>query len=378
MKTKDIKKIIQSNIESHIPKSAPKIDFPFEVVHSNKTIRTKPIFKWSYGFTLVLSVLILALVFSLFPGEAPITPTPNKLLGSEEEIISFSALSTVSLLSSTSSDELLSFQPQPLNTIQQPPIINYVKPYLDIVESLLSNQSGFVVVTGESEYEEYTTFMEFQVNDLLGNKKTYIMHYNLILLEADEEELEYSIEGILLVGNQHYIVFGEKKIEEGEESLTFKAMKDQNNYVESFIEIESDKQSFEYKVVQFGQVVSESIIEIEFDEDEIKIKLEFIEGNDFGEFEFEFKTENGLKFIYIEFETEINGREVSGEMTVQVIVDSITGKTTYRIYVDPDDEESYEYDFDREDDDDEEDEDEDDDEEYEDDDDDDNDETEEI
>ncbi len=359
MKTKDIKKIIKANIESQIPKSAPKLDFPFERTQVNIKKYRKPIIKWTYGFSLVLSIFILILAFSLFIRDEPIVPQPTKLLNSEEEVISFSALSTVSLLSKNTTDELLSINSQVLSTVNQPPIITYVKPYLGIVENIISNTSGLEIITGESAYEEYTTFMQFQVNDLVGKSKIYVMHYNLIIKEIDDDEIEYDLEGILLVDDQEYFVFGEKKKESDEEILTFKAMKDENNYVESFIEIESDKQIFEYKIVQFGKTASKSSIEIEFDEDEIKVKLDFIEGDNFGEFEFEFRTENELSLIFVEFETEIDNRKITGEMIVEVLVDSITGNTTYSIYVDPDDEDSYEYNFDREDND-EEDEDEDD------------------
>lgn len=361
MKNKDIKKLIKTNIESHIPESAPKIDFPFATTKTSQSIKRRNSFKWSYGLTFVLSILVIALVFSLLFGEDPVVPpTPKQLLTSENEVISFSALSTVSLLTSTS-NELISTQTKTLNTTQQPPIIGYITPYLRMVEEILTNDSGMHIVTGDSEYEAYTTFMQFQTKDLLGNTRTYVMHYNLILEEYDveDEEYEYILEGILLFNNRTFHVIGEKKIENDEESLAFKAMIDDDNYVESFYQIEDDKQVFEFLIVQFGQVVSESKIEIEIEDEITKVQLEFVEGENTGEFEFEYITIGNINIIRIEFETEINGVEMSGEMSVQVIVDAISGKTSYRILFNPDDDDEYEYDVDRNDEEDEDEEDED-------------------
>ena len=347
MRKKEIKHLFKTEIESHIPEAAPKINFEFA---PQKRVKKSFGFSLTKSFTTVLAILVMALVVG-FLAQPNQSQTPGKLLASEAEVISFSAVSTVSLLTQTISNVDISYQPQRLNIAQPTPLIEYVKPYLGLVEQVLASETGLNIVTGLSDYETYETFMQFETSDLLGNRVLYVMHYNLVLVDVDDDESEYVMDGILITRSLIYQVKGEKTIEDDETSIQFRAFIDEDNYVESEHTIEADEESFEMKVVRFGQLESETKFEIEFDDDEIKVSLEFIEGNNEGSFEFEYVFEDGLNLIYIEFETTINGRTVSGEMTVQIIINQVTNETSYRFYVDPDDDEAYEYETERDDDD---------------------------
>jgi hypothetical protein len=347
MKIKDIKKIIKSEMEVHIPKSAPKIDFPFVLPQKAPIEQKRVSFKLKYVMTTALAALLIVVGFALF--NSPIEPTPtNRLLTSDNEIISFSAISSMSLMSTFGINEEISYQPLTSHE-SQPPIVGFVMPYLKTVEQLLLSDQGLNILSGSSDLPEFDHFIQFETKDLLGNVTVYVMHYNMTLMDANQDEAEYEIEGILIFMEQTYEVFGEKTIESDEEKVKFRAQKDANNYVESFYEIENDKQVFEFIIVQHNQVISESRFEIEYDGEEIKVQLEFQEGDNEGEFEFEFFTENGINLIKIEFETIINGIEISGEMTVQMFEDPISGTFKYRIYIDPDDDDPYEYEEEKED-----------------------------
>jgi hypothetical protein len=356
MKTKDIKKLIQQNIESHIPETAPKLDIIWE--------KEQPQMKksWTFNYKLIMNigmaVLVLVLTFALWPNGNTPNP-PAKLLNSDNEIISFSAVSSISLFSTIGNNELIS-QPVLLQVVEQPQIITTVLPYLKTAEQLLLSDPGMNIITGESNLPEYTTFMQFETRNLIGHVTQYEMHYNLSLVDEDDEESEFLMEGILLFGVNTYQVIGEKKIEDDEEKVEFKAYKDDSNYVESLYKIENDEQTFEFKVVQQGLTISESKYEIEFDQEEIKVKLTFQEGSSEGQFEFEYFTEDGKDLIQIEFEIESMNQKSSGEMVVEMYVDDLTGVTKYRIMVNPDDDDPYEYETedDDEDEDDEDDEDE--------------------
>lgn len=364
MKPKEIKKIIKLNMDSHIPDQAPRLDIEWAKPKS-VPLKSPRAFHFKLILSTGLAVLILAITIALWPnGGLPPNPS-EKLLKSDHEIISFSAVSSISLISTMGTNELISL-PATLQATEEPEVITRVLPYLRTVEQLLLSDSGLNIVTGISDLPEYETFMQFETRNLLGGIKTYVMHYNMVLVDEDDDESEYSLEGILIFGENTYQVIGEKEIEDDEESVKFKAFKDASNYVESTYKIENDEQTFEFKVVQNGLTVSESKFEIEFDQDETKVKLSFKEGNNEGTFEFEYFTEDGLNFIKIEFEIDLNNQSSSGEMIVQMVTDPLTGITVYRIQVDPDDEESYEYDK-EDDDDDEDDEDEEDEEDDEDD-----------
>jgi hypothetical protein len=187
----------------------------------------------------------------------------------------------------------------------------------------------------------------------------YEMHYNMTLIEEDDEESEYDLDGILITGINTYHVSGRKEIEEGEEKVVFKAFINENNYVESLYKIEEDEQTFRFKAVENGVVISESKFDLEMEDDEIKVELEFIEGDNEGYYLFEYRDEDGSKIIWIEFETIVDGEEMSGEMSVQMLVDEVTGEVVYRFNIRPSDDDAFDYDI-EDDDDDDEDEDEDD------------------
>lgn len=374
MKKRDIRKIIQLNIESHIPKESPKIDFPFVIEQKVSIEKRKFSPNLKYSLSTGLAVLVLILAFALWPRGTVDPMDPIKLLNSDQEVISFSAVSSISLLSNTefveltnqSSDTLLSklnhaemrnLSAFPLLT-PKPDVIAKVLPYLKTAEQLLLSDNGLNIVTGISDLEEYDYFMQFETKNLIGITTVYIMHYNMVMIEQNDEESEYSIEGLLFFGSQIYTVSGEKEIEEDSEKVKFRAYKDQSNYVESVYEVESDEEKFEFKVVQNNITISESKYEIDYDGKETKIKIEFFEGSNRGNFEFEYYTQNQTNYIEVEFSIDVNGIKTSGEMLVQMLINELTGSTFYRILVNPNEDDEYEYDVEDDDDDDEEDEDE--------------------
>ncbi len=368
MKNKEIMKIIKQNIESNIPKNAPSIDFPFE---EEKTF-TKVRRPWySYGqlaLTTLLSVVIIVLSVAILLNQNEIPTPPSKLLESDQDIVSFSAISSMSLLSTITVDEsmgismLLSTE---LTSQEQPDLITSVLPYLRSIEQILSSNLGLNFTSGLSTLEGYDYYMQFETKNLINVTTTYVMHYNIVLVDEDDDESEYTLTGVLLFKDQSYQVIGEKKLEDDEEKVSFKAYKNEQSYVESYYEIENDQRVFNFKVVSNGITVSESMYELEQEDDEIKIKLSFTEGNNEGEYQFEYFTEDDINLIKIEFQTNINDVESSGKMVVQMIIDEVTGDSKYLISVKPDEGDEYEYEADDDDDedDDEEEEEDDDDEE---------------
>jgi hypothetical protein len=85
-------------------------------------------------------------------------------------------------------------------------------------------------------------------------------------------------------------------------------------------------------------------------------------GNEYY-YEFKYENEDGDNVIKVEYETQIDGVEEEGEIKAYVVVDEVTGETSYFIVLDDDKdgEADYEYEKDRDDDDDDDDEDEEDD-----------------
>lgn len=282
----------------------------------------------------------------------------TKLFNTDEEIISFQALLASSLLpasediilSTNNQNQLMSFvlnetEEEP---IENDPIVDPITPYIELVEKFLGTDNGLTVNVGTSDVEGYALMMTFETRGLLGEVQTYSIHYNLILIDEDEDEFEYDLDGIMIIGDQTYILTGEREVEEDEESIEFIAKLDDLNYIESEYKIESDEIEFEIKVVLNGEVVSETKIEIEYEEDETKIELDFIDGENKGTYEFKYEMEEDQPVLKIEFNVLIDGVLRKGEMVVSIHVDEVTGETTYKLFVDPEDDEPYEKDLDRE------------------------------
>ena len=343
MKNKDIKKIMKQNIESHIPQSAPTIDFLFDQSNHDIEAIKKPRFNINLALATTLTVMMVIVGFLLFSNGGVNPSHPEFKFQNDEQILSFSAVSTLSLLSTMGENTLVS-NITPMAQTNEDPIVLHLMPYLKSAEKIFLSDTGLNVITTDSTLPDYQYMMIFETKNLLNKISTYEMHYNLILESQDDEESEYQLSGILIQGQKEYQVIGEKEIEDDEEKLEFRAYLDETSYVESFYEIENDEQKFSYKVYQYGQLISESEFKIEYEDDEIKIELVFTEGSNSGKFEFEYVTEDEENMIKIKFDSTIDEIEISGEITVKMEIDPLNGDIIYHFLIDPENDDSYEYD----------------------------------
>ncbi len=282
-------------------------------------------------------------------------------LTSDKDVMSFQALSTAELLSNIQPATTQSMDASGTSVLstEVDVTIDQIQPYLELFEQLLTQNNGLTVVTEVSDLPEYETKQVFTVTDILGNQVTYVMYYNTIMVvddnvdetdevdETEDTEQEYRIEGIMIYGDITYQIVGEYEVEGEESELKFKSYVDELNYVESKYEVESEEIKFEFQVVTNGIVINESNIKIENEDDELKIKLEYVSGSDSGEYVFKLEEEDGQTQLKIEFTSTINGITTSGEAKVNVVVDELTGETSYVISVKSDDDNEYEREYDR-------------------------------
>lgn len=303
-----------------------------------------------FGFV-VLSLLVLTACTGGY------NYSDNDLFSSNEEIISFQALAAVSFLGDVSNETLNTSNGNtllsvPLETVEETeepsnPLILSIKPYIELAEKFLGNDNGLSVETGLSDMEDYELMMTFRTKDMLGETQNYTIHYNMTITDEDDDETEFSLEGIMIVNDQTYQLTGEREVEEDEDKIEFIAKLDDLNYVESEYKVEETETKFDIKVVKNGEVVLETTIEIEIEEDETKIKFEFYDEGNEGTYEFKYEFEGDQLVLKIEYDVTFDGIESEGEVTVVVMVDEITGETTYKLYVDPDDDDAYEDELDR-------------------------------
>ncbi|MFA5471230.1 MAG: hypothetical protein WC219_04210 [Acholeplasmataceae bacterium] len=363
----------------------------------------------------IFGVLVLGFTL-LMLGACSSLNTAQFSLDSDEEVLSFSAISTSSLLiNQMEADALLSNDNQnvllsqsfgymsegettdPLNegdpVDEVDPVetsVENAEKFLNLIELFASGKSALLVETEVSDDVLYENMLTFSTIDMLGETVTYTLYYNEKILtdddnddtddveeqdEADdiddaeeqdeEDEKEYAIEGILVYKDQTFEVYGEKEIEDDEQEMKFTAFIDENNYVTSKYELESDESKFYIEEVKDGVLYSETEIKIETEDDEQKIELKYILSEDEYDYEFKFEVEDQRPAIKVEYETYIDGISDDGEMLIYIVLDEVTGETTYEIAVDEDkdgnDDHTYEKDRDDDDDDDEDDEDDEDD-----------------
>lgn len=293
-----------------------------------------------------------------------------------EDILSFQALIASALLPDSETNlvnaennvlgtQTLSATSVPLEVNEDDPIVDSIDPYIELIEQILGSNQGLTVEVGVSNLEGYQLMMTFQTSGMLGETQTHVIHYNMTLEEEDDDESEFVLEGIMIVGDQIYTLTGKREVEDDEEEIKFTAKLDDDNYVESEYKVESEEVKFEIKVYVNGILESETEIKIETEENETKIELKFVSGLNLGSYEFKYETEDGLPVLKIEYDTTIDGVDASGKITLLILVDEVTGETYYQAYVEPDDGEPYEKDIPREVDDEDDDEDEEDEEESE-------------
>lgn len=338
MKKHDIKKFIRREITSHVPSHAPKINWndvdekrQLEVSQSPRIQGKKT---YSFRFGLALTILLLGGFIWMMIGlldQTPTRPSGQDIFIQEQHVLPVSFVSTASLLSSQPLE--LSSETILLSSIQSP--TEAITTYLGMIEVLLS-PSGFPLVDVKASTREgYETEVHIQAVDMLGKPISYQLYYNVTDYQEKKDEVTYTIEGLMMIGQQQYMMIGTKEVEDDEEKIIVRAKVDESNYIESIYETEDNESFYRIRVVKSGQVESESTLKIEYEDDELKIKV-IIEHADFSaEYELKYEIEDLLGIIKVEYElnNHIDQTKTSGEMRITVLVDELTQSPIYRFHV---------------------------------------------
>src|SRR5690606_2953438 len=80
-----------------------------------------------------------------------------------------------------------------------PPIspMDQLKPFLNLIESIITQTNGTIIEVLPSDRAAYDTYIEVKSVDLLGHTITYRMYYHVTQYEAFDDEAIYEIEGII-------------------------------------------------------------------------------------------------------------------------------------------------------------------------------------
>lgn len=258
--------------------------------------------------------------------------------------------------------------------------------YMSLVENLLGDGKANSVIA-ESDREGYEVKETVSFSDLEGNLLTYTMYYNrtVISVETEEEhgkgyhgyeykgadnranplseqtddsqsgdegeqadgelpqspeqpeggfkfeiETEYSIEGIMIVGEEEYALEGRYETEsshKGEESESFfKVTLAENSFIIMEQETEDDEQSFVYGIYTDGKLVESVKFCYENERNETELKMTVLKDGEKSELRFKDETErNGMRKITVK--ADMNGENIN--FTIFVTTDE-DGNEVYR------------------------------------------------
>ncbi len=274
----------------------------------------------------------------------------NELFQSSEEVLGFSVISSVTALSAMNYEATTAdAQPAITRLSQTADVfeiledIEALEPYLALVMTFMGEGNSFSVSVDASEEEDYDHVMLIQSMNLKGETVVYTFHYNETIEyddDDDDTEFESVIEGIMIIDGVTYTLYGEREVDEGEESLELIASLDDENYVTFYVEIEDDgdefESEFEYEMFVNNQLVKRTEITFEREEDEIEMELKFIDGNRESEYEFEIEFDEDEITIEIEYKIVVDGNTIEeGDIEITIMFDEATNQYTivYKIDV---------------------------------------------
>ena len=157
--------------------------------------------------------------------------------------------------------------------------LDQIEKYLPMVDAAFSgNQQQISATNVTSDRLEYAIRTDVTYLDVNGTSTSFTLYYNETPLVDDdddddwwEQEEESILNGILLLNEVEYKMFGEKELEDDEMELSVRYSLNENTYVHVQQEIEKGEQEFEYEVYQAGRKVYEYSLEMERDEVELKV-----------------------------------------------------------------------------------------------------------
>lgn len=158
--------------------------------------------------------------------------------------------------------------------------------------------------------------------------------------DEDGDEILYALTGILVVGDLTYNLEGKKVLEGTEEIFSLYSYVDQDNFVKVRYQTDTEdgNRKFFYEVKVDGIVTNKSKVMVGTDPDDgaLMVKLEFIEGDASGRYQFKIETVDNVTTIKIKYETEsADGVEESGMIIITATYDEATDTTTYEYTLKP-------------------------------------------
>lgn len=351
---KDIKKLLSENRSDVLPDDGLKERIRHELgyddaspalayAHGGQTAGSRKKFIIAAGAAAAAAVIALSVILPVaLRGGDPGTNTPglpgNKFsqITDADSFYAYGAVSVGTILSAADNTELGAFAltsaslrdrdddddddddhtgDQETDFGNTEDVAATVNRYMALVESLLGE--GSIEGTVAENVDGYDCMMTVAYTDLLGGSVSYTMYYNKTLIgsetDGDETEEDYSLEGVLVVGDERYPVEGryETESEDGESeiSMSFRAYMsdDRRSYIAVEQEHETESEDGEneteteyvYSIYRDGALVERTAVEYESEGDELELKMTITAGSRVETLTFTDETEDGIRTLRV-------------------------------------------------------------------------------
>jgi len=255
-----------------------------------------------------------------------------KLLGSNTSVLALKNLSEISGMAKNAPSPETQTQDEVKSQAQK------FNEYFTALDSFLNEE----IVTTVSEKNvdtkyPYETKLTINSRNFDGETVQNVMYFTETLLgtttEENETETKYSLEGIMVVDGNDYLLEGARSIEqedgETENELKIRAyadISDKTSYVEMeqehSAETDETETEYVYSIYSNGVLVEQTAVEFETEnngnKEEVEYELEFRKGAARGKYVVERETENGKVRIKVRY--NIDGKQ--GAFRISVTTDA--------------------------------------------------------
>ena len=324
MKKKDIYNLIRTKAMNDIPDILPNINLEnIEIIPTEEKPKKHLSFARILSFSLSFAVFAIVAVFgvNLLIGE----PSTNYLpLSSDAELIGYQAVSSTILTQEYALEEL-SYEIIPLADTDDSDLLtsnlDTLDLYLGMFEYTLGDKDNVSFQYVDSDRAEYQYCIEFSGLDLMQNQTSLRFYYN-----ASVSGETTSINGVITSNEEEITISGNMFSNENVVRSTFRASKDNLNYVEVQNRSTEQKQTFRYEIVENGISGQSADISIESVSKRYRATVQITEEN--GTLNLTVGKNKGNSKFDIVYQTTGNS-EASGEIEVSIEYDETIGRYVY-------------------------------------------------
>ena len=177
------------------------------------------------------------------------------------------------------------------SSFSDPEMTEKLDGYMAFAEKILGSDTPVKNEVSVSDRDGYEHKNTVTVTSFSGTQ-TYIMYYNESLLREqdrdrygdrddwfEDDEVETTLSGILVIGEHEYRIEGKREVEGNEMELEFIAFLDENDRVVFEQETETGESEYEYSIYSGGKLIDSFSLEVETGGNEVSVEIQTEDSN---------------------------------------------------------------------------------------------------